>query len=232
MGECAQIYDPEDDGRSALYAGPICSSNGSKIKIGVFTDEDCNMVDSSKDVEDYLVDDDGVGMKLSHALLKTIYSEDTCISCLEPAEEDENEDEDDNEDEEEEEEEAAETLEMCTELYEQAAKCEDSHGFEASVWDGNDDAAADYANQEAQEELVCDYISSLKSGTYDESGEIVVQGGSSVSGGGARTTGGQKFALTFFVLGTVGLSGYAAMLHGKLTRGGKTDLANRGGAMA
>merc|ERR1712048_1342168 len=25
--ECQMIYDPEDDGKSALYAGPICSSN-------------------------------------------------------------------------------------------------------------------------------------------------------------------------------------------------------------
>jgi len=229
--ECQMIYDAEDDGKSALYAGPICSSNGSKIKIGVFKDEDCNVVDSSKDVEDYLKDEDGYQMKLSHALLKTIYAEDTCISCLEPAEE--NEDEDDNYDEDEDaEEEAAETTEMCRELYEMAAKCEDSHGFEASVWNGNDDAAAEYANQEEQEELVCDYISSLKSGTYDESGEIVVQGGSSVVGGGAKTTGGQKFALTFFILGTVGLAVYAAMLHSKLTKGGKADLANQGGAMA
>lgn len=227
--ECQQIYDPEDDGKSALYAGPICSSNGSKIKIGVFTDEDCNVVDSSMDVENYLVDDDGNTMKLSHALLKTIYSEDTCISCLEPVEEDENEDENEDEDAEEED---PETTEMCRELYETAAKCEDSHGFEASVWNGNDDAAAEYANQEAQEELVCDYISSLKSGTYDESGEIVVQGGSSVVGGGAKTTGGQKFALTFFVLGTIGLAAYAGSLHAKLTKGGKADLANQGGAMA
>lgn len=227
--ECQQIYDPEDDGKSALYAGPICSSNGSKIKIGVFTDEECNTLDSSKDVEDYLIDEEGYQTKLSHALLKTIYSEDTCISCLQPQEEDENEDENQDENQEEEE---AETLEMCRELYEQAAKCESSHGFEASVFYYNDDQADEYANQEAQEELVCDYISSLKSGTYDESGEIVVQGGSSIVGGGARTTGGQKFALTFFILGTIGLAAYAGTLHAKLTKGGKADLANQGGAMA
>jgi len=230
--ECQMVYDPEDDGKSGLYAGPICSSNGSKIKIGVFTDEECNIADSSKNVEDYLVDDDGVQMQLSHALLKTVYAEDSCISCLEPAEEDENEDEEDENEDEEAEEEAAVTTEMCQALYQTAAKCEDSHGFAASVWNGNDDAAAAYENQEEQESLVCDYISSLKSGTYDESGEIVVQGGTSVVGGGAKTTGGQKFALTFFTLGTVGLSVYAAMLHAKLTKGGKANLANQGGAMA
>merc|ERR1712019_302572 len=226
--ECQMIYDPEDDGKSALYAGPICSSNGSKIKIGVFKDEESNAVDSSKDVEDYLQDGDGYQMKLSHALLKTIYAEDTCISCMQEVEENEDEEEDENA-----EEEAPETTEMCRELYEMAAKCEDKNGFEASVWNGNDDAAAAaYENQEAQEELVCDYISSLKSGTYDESGEIVVSGGTSVIGGGAKTTGGQKFALTFFILGTVGLAVYSAMLHSKLTKGGKADLANQGGAMA
>jgi len=230
--ECQQIYEPEDDGMSALYAGPICSSSGSKIKIGVFTDEECNVVSSSKEVEDYLIDDDGVQMKLSHALLKSVYSEDSCISCLEPAEEEEENDDEEEDEDEDAEEEAPETAEVCRNLYEAAAKCEDSNGFEASVWNGDDDAADAYDNQEEQEELVCDYISSLKSGTYDETGEIVVQGGTSVVGGGAKTTGGQKFALTFFILGTVGLSGYAAMLHGKLSRGGKTDLANQGGAMA
>lgn len=230
--ECQMIYDPEDDDRSALYAGPICSSNGSKIKIGVFTDEECNAVDSSKDVEDYLKDGDGYQMKLSHALLKTIYADDTCISCLEPVEEDEN---DDGNQDENAEEEQPETTEMCRQLYEVAAKCEDEHGFEASMWNknyNNNNEDYDYENQEKQEELVCDYIKSLKSGTYDESGEILVTGGTSVVGGGAKTTGGQKFALTFFILGTVGLAGYAAMLHSKLTKGGKADLANQGGAMA
>jgi len=225
--ECQMVYDPEDDGGEALYAGPICSSNGSKIKIGVFLDEECNQVDANKDVEDYLKDGDGYQMKLSHALLKTIYAEDTCISCLEPQEE--NEDEDEDEDAEEEE---KETTEMCRNLYEAAAKCEEVHGMEAAAYYENNNQDNDMYNQEAQEELVCDYIQSLKSGTYDESGEIVVSGGTSVVGGGAQTTGGQKFALTFFILGTVGLAVYAAMLHSKLTKGGKADLANQGGAMA
>jgi hypothetical protein len=223
--ECQMIYDPEDDGNSALYAGPICSSNGSKIKIGVFKDEDCFEVDANKDVEDYLKDEDGYQMKLSHALLKTIYAEDTCISCMEEQEQDENGD--DNADAEEE---AAETTEMCRTLYEMAAKCEDSHGFVAQYNNNGEDN--EMYNQESQEELVCDYITSLKSGTYDETGEIVVSGGTSVVGGGAKTTGGQKFALTFFILGTVGLAVYAAMLHSKLTKGGKADLSNQGGAMA
>jgi hypothetical protein len=218
--ECAMIYDPEDDGKTALYAGPMCASQGSKIKIGVFTDEYCNVQDSSKDVDDYLMDDNGYQMKLSHALLKTVYAEDSCVSCLAVGDEDENGD--DNAEEEE-----AEVNEMCESLYEAAAKCEKTHGFDSGYasYDG-------YENQLSQEGVVCDFIESIKAGSYDEQGEIVVNGGSGSSGGGAQTTGGQKFALTFFIFGTAGLAGYAAMLHSKLTKGSSANLSNQGGAMA
>ena len=224
--ECQMVYDPADDGKGALYAGPMCASNGSKIKIGLFTDEECNVPDSSKDVDDYLMDGDGVSMKLSHALLKTVYSSE-CISCLKPEEEDENEDDDANEEEEEEEEEKEpEVLEMCEQLYDAAAKCEKTNGFDNGYanYDG-------YANQLAQEGVVCDFVESLKAGSYDETGEIVVNGANSSIGGGSETTGGQKFALTFFILGTAGLAGYAAMLHSKLTKGA-SGLADSGGSMA
>jgi hypothetical protein len=218
--ECQMIYDPEDDGKAGLYAGPMCASSGSKIKIGVFTDEDCNVPDSDKDVDDYLMDGDGVSMKLSHALLKTVYSS-SCISCLQVEEEDENGGNDDNADEQE-----PEVVEMCEQLYEASAKCEKTNGF--------DDGYANYygyENQLAQEGVVCDFVESLKAGSYDESGEIVVNGANSSIGGGAETTGGQKFALTFFVIGTVGLAGYAAMLHSKLTKG-SSGLSESSGAMA
>lgn len=52
------IFDPEDDRQHPLYAGPLCANDGSKIKIAVFTDEECTNVDMSKFVEDYLVDED------------------------------------------------------------------------------------------------------------------------------------------------------------------------------
>ena len=83
-----------------------------------------------------------------------------------------------------------------------------------------------YANNQNQvdnEELVCSYIYSLKYGTYSQDGEIVIGGSPSYSPGGISTTGGQKFALTFFIVGTVGLAVYAAMLHSQLTKGGKAD---------
>jgi len=225
--ECQQIYDPEDDNAVGLWAGPMCASSGSKIKIGIFEDENCNNVDNSKNVDDYLVDGDGYQIKLSHALLKTVYS-DTCISCLVVEEEEENEDgdEEDNNDEEEEEKEA-EVVEMCQQLYEGAAKCEKNHGFDNGYADYDG-----YENQLAQEDVVCDFISSIKSGTYQDNGEISIYGNSKNVKGASSTTGGQKFALTFFILGSVALAAYAAMLHSKLSKGSQAGLASQGGAMA
>jgi hypothetical protein len=212
--QCQMIYDPDDDSKGSLYAGPICASSGSKIKIGVFSDEDCLYLDTSKEVDDYLIND-GASAKLSHALLKMTYS-DTCVSCLQPQEQNNNNNNNNGNQE-------AKVLELCEKLYEDAAKCEKHHGF--------DNGYANYygyENQLNQETVVCDFMTSLMSGTYDESGEIVISGASSAVNGAHATTAGQKFALSFFVLGTVALAIYAAMLHSKLVRGAKTDLRTSG----
>lgn len=217
---CERIVDEGDD-QVALYAGPMCGSQGSKIKIGVFEDEDCMFLNGDLDVEDYLADEDGYGLKLSHALLKTTYDNSDPIQC---EQEDENADENNYYDANA----VKETKEVCRNVYDAAAKCEEEHDFQNGV----DKYYAENANQVDNEELVCSYIYSLKSGTYSQDGEIVIGGSPSYSPGGTSTTGGQKFALTFFILGTVGLAVYAAMLHSQLTKGGKADLSTQGGAMA
>ena len=102
------------------------------------------------------------------------------------------------------------------------------HGFVGISSDYYDEAS----NQVSNENLVCEFIDSLKSGTYSQDGEIVIGGSKMYTNGGTSTTGGQKFALTFFIIGTVGLAVYAAMLHSQLTKGGKADLSTQGGAMA
>lgn len=201
--ECQLIYDPDDDSVAGLYAGPICASQGTRINIGVFKDDQCLFADNSKVVDDY-VQKDGVALKLSHNLLKKTYT-DTCISCKEPREQQYNEYADQQD--------ADEVIELCENLYNEAAKCEKAHGF-TNGYAGY----YGYENQLAQEEVVCEFMQSLKSGTYDEEGEIIVKGASSAIGG-PSATGVQKFALTFFTLGTVGLAVYAAMLHSKLMRG-------------
>lgn len=216
--ECQQL-DYEDNYGNVYYAGAMCASSGSRIKIGVFLDEECSIYDSSKDIESYLQNGDGYNMKLSYHLLKQTFAEGECIAnCLVEDDEQDNDGDDEKE---------AEVNEVCEELYEAAGKCESSHGFEEGIVDYEN-----YDNQVRNEELVCDFISTLKAGHYDQTGEIVVSGGRTTLGGGTATTGGQKFALTFFILGSVGLAGYAAMLHSQLTKGAKADLSRQGGAMA
>jgi len=218
--QCQNIQNAGDDDGVELYAGAMCASSGYKIKIGVFSDENCMNLESNLDVENYLADGDGNQMKLSHALLKTTYESDSCFSCLVKEEDDENNNDGDEKE--------PEVEEVCQELYESAAKCEKTHGFDNGYSNYNDV----YENQLENEEVVCDFISSLKSGTYSQDGEIVVGGSNSYHSGATSTTGGQKFALTFFILGTVGLAVYAAMLHTNLTKSAKSDLSSQGGAMA
>jgi hypothetical protein len=209
LTECQLIYDPEDDSMSALYAGAMCANYGKQISIGVFTDENCYFVDESKSVGDYLVDNNGDAMVVSDTLLKLVYSS-SCISCA-------NEENDNNDN---------QANDMCKALYEDSAKCEASHGFDSGIGDYEG-----YENQVAQESIVCDFIDSVSSGSYDSSGEISLFGSNSRFSS-VKTSGVQTFALTFFILGTVGLAAYAAMLHSKLTKAGKLGLSSQGGAMA
>jgi hypothetical protein len=224
---CVKLNSYDANGNN-YYAGPVCGSSGtsgtSRIKIGVFTDEACMYYDDSLDISTMLVSNDGVTMSLSYHLLKETFADGKCIaSCL--AENNNNNNNNNNG-----EEQAAEVNELCQQLYETSGKCEQTHGFA----DGMKayDEETNYEQQELNEELVCNFITAVKSGAYDLSGEIVVTGGKASVGGGTTTTGMQKFTLTFFILGTVALAGYAAMMHSQLTKGAKADLSRQGGAMA
>lgn len=219
--DCEQIIDDGDD-QVALYAGPTCSSQGSRIKISVFSDEDCTFLEDDLDVEDYLVDENGYTFKLSYELLETTYDNTDPIQCEQIDEYAEADGEHNYYAA------AAETREVCLDIYNYAAKCEKSHGFEHGV----KSYYAAYENQIDNEEQVCDFVSAIKYGTYRQDGEIVIDGTSSYSSLGAPTTGGQKVALSFFILGTVGLTIYAAILHFLLNRGPTPILSSQGGTMA
>merc|ERR1712003_547544 len=114
--------------------------------------------------EDYLADEDGYALKLSHALLKTTYDNNDLISCLQ---QDENQDQDDNQGQNAE----VETKEVCENLYEASAKCEEVHGFD----NGINKYYNLYANQDNNEELVCSFIDSLLSGTYSQDGKLLLE---------------------------------------------------------
>lgn len=213
--QCQQISE-EDDG-TAYYAGAMCASSGAKIKIGVFSDEYCSQVESNLSVEDY------IDAKLSHALLKNVYSTST-VSCIKPnwevPEDDDAAEGDDNEEEE-------EMNEMCQDLYQNSGKYESIHGFADSYsnYDG-------YDNQASQEDVVCSFIKTMKKGAYDETGDIVVQGKVTSVEGATAATGGQRFILTVFIIGSLGMAYYAASLHSQLTKGNVSGMSTQGGAMA
>jgi hypothetical protein len=147
---CQLIYDPAGDGNTAgvlpvdseqpLWAAPICASGGYKIKIGVFRDENCQDFDSFQEVDDYLFSNEGNQMKLSHAQMKMTYM-DTCISCQGSNNGN-----------------TGSNNQFCDTLYNHAAKCEKTNGFV-----GNNGNHNGYGyNQLDQEEVVCDFLESLK----------------------------------------------------------------------
>jgi len=216
--ECMQVYQ-SDDGESQVFAGAMCSNNGKSIKIGAFSDEECTY-SKSADVENYLEN----GLKFNDEILEKVVEEESCVSCVMTDYEVPDANADDAAANEEEEAEV-EMNEMCQNLYEMSAKCESKYGFD-NYWKDYEE----YENQYVQEDVVCDFISSLNSGSYDQYGEISLSGSS--GGGYGSATGAQKFFLTVFILGTIGVGVYAASLHAQLMGGGKADLSAQGGAMA
>lgn len=119
--------------------------------------------------------------------------------------------------------------ELCGNLYEAAAKCDDMIPKTYSS----------YGYSEKQESsLSCNYISNVMKGAYNEKGQIYLNLKAYKSQEGyhespdAKVTGAQSFWLSFFIIGTVGLAGYGAMLHKKLTGGEKASSIYQGGSLA
>jgi len=203
--ECGQAQADDD---SELYIGGYCSDDGTKISIGVFSDENCSTL-TGKDAASVL----GYTAFSDHILMAT-YSTD-CVSCLKEPEDDDLADDY-----------VAETMETCQNLYDAAGKCETPTSF-------NGGYLSYYQSQYANEDAVCGFISSLDSGTYDQSGEIVIgDGGVKTIKGGTQATGGQKFFLTVFVLASIGLGGYAFTLHQQITGSTTEGLSKQGGEAA
>lgn len=212
MGDASEFIEcagGQNDDDAEYFTGAYCSDGGSAIKIGVFSDENC--VNSVNGMDAATVQ--GFQNGFSYHILSAAYSSD-CISCLQEVDEDEDQ-ADDYE---------PETNEICQELYDAAGKCETN--FKGGYLQY-------YDSQSSNEESVCEFISSLDSGTYDQTGEIVIgDGGVSYKKGGTTATNGQKFVLTIFILSTIGLASYAAILHQKITGGTTSGLSKQGGAMA
>jgi len=108
--DCKELeMNNDDDGNNAVYyAMMYCANGGKSINLGVFTDEECTVKDTSNSYKAYY------GSSLPYSSKSIIGS--GCVSCMNPYYE-ANDGYDDQNDED-------QVNEMCMELYEQAGKCE------------------------------------------------------------------------------------------------------------
>lgn len=77
FAECRELGPAEDaEGGDALYAGAMCDESGSRIRIGVFADEECTVREPSRLPDDFITDEEGHGMKLSYYLINQAFGGD------------------------------------------------------------------------------------------------------------------------------------------------------------
>lgn len=138
---CQMIYDPSETA-NRLYAGPLCSGkNGMEITMGVFTDPYCMIPDPTKNVDDYVRDEHGVG--LNEFWDTSFYSENRRIelfSCRFNG-----------------------FLETCKSLHSKSSRCEIPHGFKPI----NDDQSLHFVSNDVhyaseEESWECSFIDTLK----------------------------------------------------------------------
>ena len=215
--ECQRVdIQNDDDGRDddaedvEVYIGPRCSSDGSKITISLFTDENCAEPYDAMDVEEAL------GYPLSYHILSSIVSSENneCISCAENDENNANDQADEDN-----------VNEMCEELYNSAGKCETKYGIDGFLNDAEEEDR--YENQEQNEFKVCTFIDSLKWNSYTETGEINIVDEQDEVIRVVDTV--QTVAFSVLALAVIGLFAYGYYLHRtieKLTE--KVDLSAQG----
>ena len=220
--KCEKVYKNDNTG-VVYYAGAMCANSGARIKVGLFTDEYCETYDADAAPDTY-IKKNGYNVKLSYHLMKHTFTTEDCVASCAGVDGDGDYAE-------------AVTAEVCKTLYEAAGKCETPYSFASGIASYSDY----YASQVSNEGTVCEYIASINSGAYDESGELVVKSSKTINiVGGTKydtvqTTGGQKFALTFFIIGTVGFVAYAAFLRQRVNqavRRGMIAHVGGGGGMA
>jgi hypothetical protein len=212
--ECQQL-DGGDDDATSIYIGPRCSNDGTKVVIGLFTDENCWEPYTYQNVEDVL------GMKLSYHLLKKGYSSssDDCISCGEGSYQNQGDQAD-----------ADNVNEMCEYLYGASAKCESIHGLENGFINVNRKENY-YENQIENEFAVCTFIQSLIWNSYTEEGEINSFEKQDVEI--RETTTRQTVWLAILSCSLVGFASYVAYLHDQIgQRYPDIDLQYQSGTMS
>jgi len=215
----AEGYDDDD---MELYVGPRCSSDGTRIYIDVFKDENCW---EPFEMPDGQTVDDIIGYKVSYHLLKHTYSGDPkdCMSCEENVDDEDDRDEEDEDN----------VNEMCEEIYDASAKCESIHGLSNGFIQINredEDEDEDKENQVENEFSVCSFINSLVWNSYTETGEInIFDEQDEII---RETTTLQKVMLSLLTITAVSLAAYSAYLHRRINEGfPNLDFSCQGGQM-
>ena len=147
-----------DDDSNPLFAGPVCSGiDGSEISVGVFKDPECTIPDPTKQVDDYLKDDNGNGLKLSYDMLQRITGNINDFSSIgKPKDELRNKGI------------SCQLDGFCGSLYLKSERCETRHGFSLTK--------LGLATEDAKmrEEEACNFIESLKNGQHRFAEETLV----------------------------------------------------------
>eukprot|EP00550_Attheya_septentrionalis_P002055 CAMPEP_0198289374 /NCGR_PEP_ID=MMETSP1449-20131203/7566_1 /TAXON_ID=420275 /ORGANISM="Attheya septentrionalis, Strain CCMP2084" /LENGTH=395 /DNA_ID=CAMNT_0043987683 /DNA_START=57 /DNA_END=1244 /DNA_ORIENTATION=- len=182
------------------YVGPYCTNNGKSITLGVFTDEQCSQKTDNSIYATY-----NYGKTLPYSSQSLVAHD--CISCEEEQEADENENGNYNNYNDQYQE--REIKQLCEEVREDAAACEQNLGSSGPY----------YKNNQA-----CNYIHNILPKLDSVFQSAGVSGSSGSSGNAAKA-----FAW-IFALGCVGLGGYVYFLHQKMDK--KIDLSEQGGVSA
>jgi len=145
MLECTEF---ENQNGVVRYVGPTCSSDGFGIVLGLFSDQYCsNSIGDTTDAASF------TNLNLTYDGLQFFYPQ-QCLPCNTDYISYEQEDE-------------ADITQVCQDLYEQSASCEKSISSNKKY--------NSYSSSSSQEEsLVCNYISNVVSGSYNEYGDIVL----------------------------------------------------------
>jgi hypothetical protein len=216
-------YENSKKANRKYYIGPHCGSNGRSISLAVYKDQYCSVIDEDTSISTLLgsVPTDNVNLVPND-----------CIRCGREEWEDaaafqwyEDEEVDDN------------NIEpMCSMLYQLAGKCNkhlsanDLYNYNYNINAGNDEWEQMYQSEQqaANEEAVCTFIDSLRSNTYDENGQVILQAGaawknpsqwsSEFQAESRALNGGMKAALSLLAIAVSIMGVWACFLHGTLAR--------------
>jgi len=206
-------YQVSDD--LILYIGPHCASDKSAIVLTLFDDEYCtNYVGDSYDINTI------TGLDITKETLMQYYNND-CIACKESDLMFQDADEDGNDN---------EITGVCENLYAASGKC-NKYMYSANQQSYQSSAQANNEN------TVCNYISSVVTGNYDEKGYIYFDAGDYSSNNKYNefandlyrveiVTGGQVMGLLIFSTAVLAFMIWSCVLHNKISKKSMDGLAS------